>query len=118
MAHTEGTVLYLDPPYAGTSSYETSLRALDSIIEGRLARREPSDFSKKDALQTLASLFDACQGFPIWVISYGNQAIGLDDLVNLVGKFKKDCSSSKSLHSHRPELRLHISHPRLGSTTI
>jgi adenine-specific DNA methylase len=90
LEYADGDVLYLDPPYAGTSSYETSLRALDSIIEGRLIRPEPSDFSKKDALMTLETLFDACQKFPVWVISYGNQAIGLEDLVNLVGKFKKD----------------------------
>lgn len=90
LEHTEGDILYLDPPYAGTSSYETSLRALDSIIEGRLIRPEPSDFSKKDALQTLENLFEASQKFPVWVISYGNQAIGLEDLVKLVGKFKKD----------------------------
>jgi hypothetical protein len=90
LKHTEGDVLYLDPPYAGTSSYETSLRALDSIIEGRLIRPCPSNFSKRDALQTLEKLFEACQKFPLWVISYGNQAIGLDDLVKLVGKFKTD----------------------------
>jgi adenine-specific DNA methylase len=90
LKHIEGDVLYLDPPYAGTSSYEISLRALDSIIEGRLVEWEPSDFSKRDALRTLEKLFAACQKFPVWVISYGNQAIGLEDLVRLVGKFKKD----------------------------
>jgi adenine-specific DNA methylase len=90
LEHVEGDVLYLDPPYAGTSSYETSLRALDSIIEGKMVRQAPSDFSKRDAIEVLESLFDASRKFPVWVISYGNQAIGLDDLVKLVGKFKKD----------------------------
>ena len=90
LEHAEGDILYLDPPYAGTSSYETSLRALDSIIEGRIVRQAPSEFSNRDALQTLEHLFEACQKFPLWVISYGNQAIGLDDLIKLVGKFKKD----------------------------
>jgi adenine-specific DNA methylase len=90
LEHAEGDLLYLDPPYAGTSAYETSLRALDSIIEGRLVEPEPSDFSRRDALQTLERLFEAGRSFPVWVISYGNQAVGLDDLLALVGKFKKD----------------------------
>jgi hypothetical protein len=90
LEHAEGNILYLDPPYAGTSSYETSLRALDSIIEGRLVEREPSEFSKMDALRVLETLFDAGRKFPVWVISYGNQAVNLEDLVKLVGKFKKD----------------------------
>jgi hypothetical protein len=90
LEHVKGDILYLDPPYAGTSSYETSLRALDSIIEGRLVEPEPSDFSKRNPVQTLERLFDAGRTFPVWVISYGNQATWLDDLIKLVGKFKKD----------------------------
>ena len=43
----EGDILYLDPPYAGTSAYETSLRPLDSMLEGRLVRAEPSRFSRR-----------------------------------------------------------------------
>lgn len=34
LREAEGDILYLDPPYAGTSAYETSLKALDSILEG------------------------------------------------------------------------------------
>jgi 16S rRNA G966 N2-methylase RsmD len=90
LEHADGDILYLDPPYAGTSSYETSLRALDSIIVGKLIESEPSDFSWKDAVQTLERLFDAGRKFPVWVISYGNQAVGLDGLIKLVGKFKTD----------------------------
>jgi len=100
LKHTEGDILYLDPPYAGTSSYETSLRALDSIIEGRMVRQAPSDFSKRDALPTLENLFAASRKFPVWVISYGNQAIGLEDLVGLVGKFKKDIISDDVPYIH------------------
>jgi adenine-specific DNA methylase len=100
LEHAGGDVLYLDPPYAGTSSYETSLRALDSIIEGRLVEPEPSDFSRRDALEMLERLLDASRKFLVWVISYGNQAIGLDGLLNLVSKFKKDVTADDVPYVH------------------
>jgi adenine-specific DNA methylase len=71
---TKGDILYLDPPYSGTSAYETSLKALDSIIEGRLVKPEPSYFSKAPALESLEQLFEAARKYPMWVLSYGNSS--------------------------------------------
>jgi adenine-specific DNA methylase len=95
-----GDILYLDPPYAGTSAYETSLRALDSILEGKMVRQEPSTFSKAGALEALERLFDASQKFPLWIVSYGNATIGLDTLVELVGKFKRDVQAEEIPYVH------------------
>jgi hypothetical protein len=95
-----GDVLYLDPPYAGTSAYETSLRVLDSILQGRLVKKEPSEFSKKGALDVLESLFKASQKFPLWVVSYGNAAIGLDPLVEMIGRFKSDIRAEEIPYIH------------------
>jgi len=96
----EGDVLYLDPPYAGTSAYETSLRALDCILEGKIVREEASVFSRSGALEALERLFAASQKFPLWVVSYGNAAIGLDTLVELVAKFKKDVTAEEIPYIH------------------
>jgi adenine-specific DNA-methyltransferase len=84
----EGDILYLDPPYAGTSPYETSLRALDCILEGKMVRDEASMFSKAGALEALERLFQASQKFPLWIMSYGNAAVGLETLVELISRFK------------------------------
>jgi DNA adenine methylase len=89
LSQVEGDILYLDPPYAGTSPYETSLRALDCILEGKMVRQEVSAFSRADALAVLERLFEASQKFPLWILSYGNATMGLDGLVDLVGKFKR-----------------------------
>jgi adenine-specific DNA methylase len=100
LGQAEGDVLYLDPPYAGTSPYETSLRALDCILEGKMVREEASVFSKAGALEALERLFDASQTFPLWVVSYGNAAIGLETLVELVGKFKQDVKAEEIKYVH------------------
>jgi adenine-specific DNA methylase len=89
LGQVEGNILYLDPPYAGTSPYEISLRALDCILEGRMVKEEASVFSKAGALEALERLFDASRKFPLWIVSYGNAAIGLEGLVELIGKFKQ-----------------------------
>jgi adenine-specific DNA methylase len=83
----EGDILYLDPPYAGTSAYETSLKALDSILEGLRVEPKPSVFSRGKATESLERLFEASQRFPVWVLSYGNREVQLETLVRLVEKF-------------------------------
>jgi len=84
----EGDVLYLDPPYPGTSAYETALRPLDEMLAGHPIEPEPSRFSRKDGLQALGELLDLAGRFPIWVFSYGNAEASLDDVVRLVEKFR------------------------------
>ena len=95
-----GDVLYLDPPYAGTSAYETSLRVLDCILEGKIVRDEASEFSKAGALETLERLFAASQKYPLWVVSYGNAVIGLEILVEMIGKFKSDVEAQEIPYIH------------------
>jgi hypothetical protein len=100
LGRVEGDVLYLDPPYAGTSAYETSLRALDCILEGRMTKEKASVFSKGGALEALERLFAASQRFPLWVVSYGNAAIGLDTLAELISKFKQDVTAEEIPYVH------------------
>ena len=100
LGQVDGDVLYLDPPYAGTSAYETSLRVLDCILEGRMVREDASVFSKAGAQEALERLFEASQRFPLWVVSYGNTAIGLDTLVEMIGKFKKNVEAEEIRYVH------------------
>ncbi|MFH1314033.1 MAG: DNA adenine methylase [Candidatus Eisenbacteria bacterium] len=96
----DGDILYLDPPYAGTSAYETSLRALDCILSGKMVRDDASAFSKAGAIEVLERLFDASQKFPLWIVSYGNAAIGLETLVELVGRFKEVVHAEEIAYAH------------------
>jgi hypothetical protein len=96
----QADIIYLDPPYAGTSSYERSLKDLDSIIAGKLIKPQVSVFSSKKAMEFIERLFAACQRFPIWAISYGNAKINLNDLTALVGKFKHDVIAQEFEYAH------------------
>ena len=100
LEQVEGDILYLDPPYGGTSAYETSLRPLDSMLEGRILKPEPSVFSRKSALEALERLFVAAKRFPTWVISYGNQEVELEALVRLVGRFKPVVAAEAFRYTH------------------
>ncbi len=100
LEQVEGDILYLDPPYSGTSPYETSLRTLDSIIEGRIVRPEPSVFSKAGALEALEQLLEASRRFPIWVLSYGNAEVDLETVVKLVDKFKPVRAAEAFRYTH------------------
>jgi len=100
LGEVEGDILYLDPPYAGTSCYESSLKALDSMLEGKVVDAEPSVFSKRGAVEALEKLFAASVRFPLWVISYGNAEIELDTLTALVSKFKTDVKAEEFRYTH------------------
>jgi 16S rRNA G966 N2-methylase RsmD len=99
-----GDIIYLDPPYAGTKTYEGSLKELDSILAGKIIKPQISAFSGKKALEFIERLFAACQRFPVWTISYGNAEINLDDLTTLVRKFKKEIISEEFSYTHLPSL--------------
>jgi hypothetical protein len=100
LSQVEGDILYLDPPYAGTSAYETSLKALDSMLEGRLVKPDPSVFSKAGALESLERLFEASSKFPVWVLSYGNAEMELDDVVRAVEKFRLVVAAESFPYAH------------------
>ncbi len=100
LEQVDGDILYLDPPYGGTSAYETALRPLDSMLDGRILKPEPSVFSRKGALEALERLFVAARRFPTWVISYGNQEVELETLVRLVGRFRPVAAAEEFRYTH------------------
>ncbi len=100
----EGDILYLDPPYAGVLAYESQLKPLDCILEGKMVRGDVSAFSKAGAVEAMERLFDGSGRFPLWVISYGNATMGLGDLVGLVSKFRQVVHAEEILHNHLPSL--------------
>lgn len=78
-------LLYLDPPYGGTLSYEAEYAILDQILGERHA---PSAFSGRDGLDYLVALLAECQAYPLWVISYGNAVVDLQTVTAAVERFR------------------------------
>jgi hypothetical protein len=96
----EGDILYLDPPYAGTSAYETALRPLDAMLEGRLVRTERSAFSRAEGMEMLERLLENAARFPVWAISYGNAETDLDGLVRVVERFRPVVAAEAFRYTH------------------
>ena len=95
----KGDVVYLDPPYPGTTSYEREYAVLDDLLEGET--RPASEFSRSAG--SLPELFAACRGIPVWLISLNNAALELEELLDLV-------------RQHRPNVRaIEVPYRHLGS---
>lgn len=80
IANTATDVVYLDPPYAGTSGYSTIYRAIDRLIGDDLtAARVPS----------LDDLLAVSQHIPTLVLSYGGPTVTLESLTEQVERYRK-----------------------------
>ena len=95
----EGDVLYCDPPYAGTLAYENEYQVLDKILGEEMKPKSP--FSSDGGMEALGELFEGCQKFPLWVISFGN-AGGKNELAKLVGIVSKHrkCEAKEFAYQH------------------
>jgi site-specific DNA-adenine methylase len=89
LKRTEGDVLYLDPPYFGSNSYEQLYRGLDMILEGGDAPREISKFNQQGAEKLLENLLASASHFPLWVLSFGGGKLNHEDFRKLVAKFRQ-----------------------------
>jgi adenine-specific DNA-methyltransferase len=93
-----GDVLYLDPPYSGTLSYEGEYNILDKIL-GEV--KPKSKFSANTGMDVLDELLAVSGKFPLWVISFGNAGgkNELSRLVEIVSKYRK-CEAKEFAYKH------------------
>ncbi len=77
----EGDIMYADPPYSGTASYEKTFEVIDALL-GAPPMTAPSIFSQ--SVNSLNPLLDQAQHIETWVLSYGNKILDLNELVSLV----------------------------------
>ncbi len=99
LASAEGDIVYLDPPYAGTQSYERALYPLDCILEGRMLPRASSTFSH--SVDQLDPLLEAAAHIPLCVLSYGNTRTDLDELTERVRRHDREIVSAEAIrHAH------------------
>ena len=92
----QAEVVYLDPPYPGTTSYEREYAVLDHLLEGEV--RPVSAFSKSADL--LQELFKACTHVPIWLISLNNAAMELTELEALIRQSRQNVRSIEVPYRH------------------
>jgi adenine-specific DNA methylase len=100
LAHTEGDAVYLDPPYAATSAYESALRPLDSILAGEPVDSAQSVFSGRRAREALERLFESCRHIPHWVVSYGNAAITAEELETMISRHRREVRIEEIHYEH------------------
>ncbi len=106
VSQAEGDVLYADPPYPGCLSYEATNRILDGVLTRQRpeASLSTSPFTKDT--EALENLLDGAQHIPIWLISYGNNHISLEDLVVLVRRHapKRHVKANAQAFKHLPHV--------------
>jgi hypothetical protein len=78
-------ILYLDPPYGGTQSYETALALLDEFIGAEAP--SPSRFSSRQP--PLDELLEACSHIPVLVLSLGNSLLYEEGARALVARHRQ-----------------------------
>lgn len=87
----QADVLYLDPPYAGTTGYEREYRLLDRLL---------ADAGERFQAPAIDSLLRAAEHIPLVVLSYGGPAFSLDQLVELVGTRRPVLRAVAAPYSH------------------
>lgn len=85
-------IIYFDPLYADTASYEESYNILDNILKGKKEKPEVSVFTKKDALEFLDKLCKSSTHIKHWIISMGQpdptRGVSPEELLKIVQKYK------------------------------
>jgi len=97
LSQVEGDIVYADPPYPGTSLYESALRVVDVLLAGEDVQSSPSIFSGKDGIEALDRLLDSARRFPFFVLSFGNAAATLDDLVCKVNRHGRIVTAAREI---------------------
>lgn len=81
-------VLYADPPYWGSNSYEATYRGLDMILEGRDRPRPTSGFNEAGALELFDALLEAAAPIPVWVLSFGGGRITHEEFLTRIRRHR------------------------------
>ncbi len=87
----QGDIVYLDPPYSGSTAYESTYYHLDCILAGRkLPYSGPSPFNRPaTAWNSLCAMFAVVEHIPTWIFSFADQvgAFTAQQLCDLIAQF-------------------------------
>jgi adenine-specific DNA methylase len=105
ISRVKGDILYADPPYPGTLSYERNNRVLDSLLTGTIIEPAKTISPFTQGVDALDALLESARHIPIWVLSYGNKHISLEALVEKV----KRHAPNRNVEGYAKDYR-HLSH--------
>ena len=91
-------VAYFDPPYPGVMSYEKEYKIIDEILEGE--SRATSPFTAKDGASVIDALFERAMHIPIWLLSLGNEVVGIDELEAKMTRLGRKTRAIEIKHQH------------------
>lgn len=101
LKEAEGDIIYFDPPYYGTLSYEKELARIDQILARNLNSTLPvSAFSSEGALKAVERLFEMTAHIPRTVLSFGNARVTLEELVGIIRRHRKKVESHEIKYRH------------------
>lgn len=92
-------IAYFDPPYPGTTSYESEYKVIDQILEGEAKPRSP--FSAKSGATLLDQLFERARHIPLWVLSLGNATVTVEDLQAAMRRHGRDVHAIELAYAHK-----------------
>ena len=84
-------VLYIDPPYAGTTSYHTHYAVIDRLLGGPPLETTPP---------SIDDLLDAAHDVPLVMISYGGPTANIASLSELVARHRTVCRAVAIPYPH------------------
>lgn len=94
MPEQQADIVYLDPPYFGSTSYEANYHHLDCILAGReLGQYQHSPFNRREtAWLSLVGMFEAADHVPVWVFSFADNPDGFSEaqLCDLISQFDRE----------------------------
>lgn len=94
MPEQPADIVYLDPPYFGSTSYEATYYHLDCILAGKmLPRYQRSPFNRpQTAWASLTEMFMACDHIPVWIFSFAENPSGFTqaELCDLISQFDRE----------------------------
>lgn len=74
----EADILYADPPYAATRSYEAAYKVIDQILGEET--RPTSPFTAQGGAGMIDTLLERAKHIPLVVLSFGNETVSLQEL--------------------------------------
>jgi len=120
MPEHQADIVYLDPPYFGSSSYEANYYPLDCILAGKmLPRYQHSPFNRREtAWHSLIEMFMAVEHIPVWVFSFADNPGGFSQaqLCDLISQFDREARVVPL--RHRWSIATEVDHYEAGTKEL
>jgi hypothetical protein len=91
LKESNADLVYLDPPYPGTTGYDSPYRDLDRLL---------GDTGPRPQAPTLDELLVASEHIPWLALSYGGPGVDLDELIYTVSRYRKPVESLRIPYPH------------------